>query len=112
MDSNEPGVHPQHALAIYAESLAAGGRVAVFGDASLGLAARLADVGAHAVHLWDPDGSRARIEADRAPHGVTIRASAEQDADLRPIDLAIVSDLGLFDDPSAIVRRVRRMVGE
>ena len=31
---------------------------------------------------------------------------------MRPIDLAIVADLGLFDDPSAIVRRVRRMVGE
>ena len=112
MDSNEPGVHPQHALAIYAESLATGARVAVFGDASLGLAARLADVGAQAVHLWDPDGDRARTAADRAPHGVTVRPYAEQDADLRPIDLAIVSDLGLFADPSAIVRRVRRMVGE
>jgi hypothetical protein len=112
MDSNEPGVHLQHALAVYAESLAAGARVAVFGDASVGLGARLAELGARAVHLWDPDAGRAQSEADRAPRGVMVRAYAEQEADVRPIDLAIVSDLGLFDDPSAIVRRVRRMVGE
>ena len=43
---------------------------------------------------------------------MTIRAYSEHDPDLRPIDLAIVADLGLFDDPAAIVRRVRRMVGE
>jgi hypothetical protein len=112
MDSNATGVHPQHALAVYAESLASGARVAVFGDSSLGLGAKLAELGARAVHLWDPDGARAQSEAERAPRGVTIRAYAEQEADLRPIDLAIVADLGLFDDPSAIVRRVRRMVGE
>jgi hypothetical protein len=112
MDSSAPGVHPQHALAIYAESLAAGARVAVFGDASLGLGAKLAELGARAVHFWDPDTGRARDEAERSPRGVTIRAYSEQDADMRPIDLAIVADLGLFDDPSAIVRRVRRMVGE
>ena len=45
MDSNATGVHPQHALAVYAESLAAGARVAVFGDSSLGLAAKLAELG-------------------------------------------------------------------
>ncbi len=112
MDSNATGVHPQHALAVYAESLAAGARVAVFGDSSLGLGAKLAELGARTVHLWDPDPARAQAEAERAPQGVTIRAYAEQDADLRPIDLAIVADLGLFADPSAIVRRVRRMVGE
>ncbi len=112
MDSNDPGVHPLHALAVYAESLAAGARVAVFGDASLGLGAKLAELGARAVHFWDPDADRARNEAGRAPRGVAVHAYDEQDADVRPIDLAIVSDLGLFDDASAIVRRVRRMVGE
>jgi hypothetical protein len=112
MDSNATGVHPQHALAVYAESLASGARVAVFGDASLGLGARLVELGARAVHLWDPDADRARIEAARAPRGVAVRAYDEQEPDLRPIDLAIVADLGLFDDPAAIVRRARRMVGE
>ena len=112
MDSSAPGVHPQHALAVYAESLASGARVAVFGDVSLGLAAKLAELGARAVHCWDPDPDRARDEAERAPRGVTVRVYSEQEADLRPIDLAIVADLGLFADPAAIVRRVRRMVGE
>ena len=79
MDSNAPGVHPQHALAVYAESLAAGARVAVFGDASLGLGARLVELGARAVHLWDPDADRARSEAERAPRGVTVHAYAEQE---------------------------------
>ena len=112
MDSYATGVHPQHALAVYAESLAAGARVAVFGDASLGLGARLVDLGARAVYLWDPDVDRARREAERAPKGVSIHAYSEHEPDLRPIDLAIVADLGVFEDPSAIVRRVRRMVGE
>jgi hypothetical protein len=112
MDSNATGVHPLHALAVYAESLAAGARVAVFGDASLGLGARLVQLGARAVHFWDPDADRARSEAERAPRAVAIHAYAEHDPDLRPIDLAIVPDLGIFDDPSAIVRRARRMVGE
>jgi hypothetical protein len=112
MDSNATGVHPQHALAVYAESLAAGARVAVFGDASLGLGARLVELGARAVHLWDPDADRARREAERAPRGVAIHPYAEHDPDLRPIELAIVADLGVFEDPSAIVRRMRRMVGE
>jgi hypothetical protein len=112
MDSSVPGVHPQHALAVYAESLAADARVAVFGNATLGLGAKLAELGARSVHFWDPDAQRAESEAERAPRGVTIRTYSEHDPDLRPIDLAIVADLGLFDDPSAIVRRVRRMVGE
>src|SRR5580704_8514005 len=67
MDSSASRVHPQHVLAVYAESLVAGARVAVFGDASIGLAARLSEQGAHSVHVWDPDSARARIEAERAP---------------------------------------------
>ena len=39
MESKALRVHPQQALAVYAESLAAGGRVALFADASLGLGA-------------------------------------------------------------------------
>ncbi len=111
MDSHAPSVHPQHALAVYAESLAAGARVAVFGDASLGLGARLVEQGAHAVHVWDPDPARARTESEGAPRSVSVRAYATQDADIRMVDLAIVTDLGLFADASALIARVRRMVG-
>ncbi len=84
----------------------------MFGDSSLGLAARLVELGANVVHFWDPDARRVRSEAERAPGGVTLHPYSDQDGDMRPIDLAIVADLGLFADPSAIVRRVRRMVGE
>ncbi len=111
MDSSASHVHPLHALAVYAESLAAGARVAVFGDASLGLGARLAEQGAHAVHVYDPDPARARAESERAPRSVAVRTYSSQDADIRTVDLAIVADLGLFADAPALIGRVRRMVG-
>jgi hypothetical protein len=107
-----PRVHPQHALAVYAESLAAGARVAVFGDCSLGLAERLVELGAHTVQVWDPDAERARSASPLGSRAVTVRAYEEPDSDLRPIDLVIISDLGLFEDSSGVVRRARRMVGE
>jgi hypothetical protein len=112
MDSSASRVHPQHVLAVYAESLVAGARVAVFGDASIGLAARLSEQGAHSVHVWDPDSARARVEAERALRGVSVRAYSSQDAEVRPVDMAIVADLGLFSDPATLIARVRRMVGE
>ena len=112
MDSNALRVHPQHALAVYAESLAAGARVAVFGDASLGIAARLAEQGAHAVHVWDPDAARARIEAERAARSVSVHAYSSQETETRVVDLAIVADLGLFADVSGLIGRLRRMVGQ
>ena len=112
MDSSASRVHPQHVLAVYAESLVAGARVAVFGDASIGLAARLSEQGAHAVHVWDPDSTRARAEAEHAVRGVSVRAYSSQDSEIRPVDMAIVADLGLFSDPATLIARVRRMVGE
>jgi hypothetical protein len=112
MDSNAPDVHPLHALAVYAESIASGSRVALFGDASLGVAEKLVELGARSVHVWDPDADRAEEQAGQAPRGVTVRPYDEHETDLRPIDLVLVADLGLFEDPGSIVRRARRMVGE
>jgi hypothetical protein len=111
MDSSAPSVHPQQALAVYAESLVAGARVAVFGDASLGLGARLVELGARAVQLWDPDPSRARAEAEQAPRGVTVHAYGDSEGESRGYDLALVVDLGQFSDAAGLVRRVRRGVG-
>src|SRR5271165_1665739 len=71
MDPTTPRVHPQQTIAVYAESLAAGGTVALFGDSSLGLAALLLELGASAVHVLDPDPRRAHVQAERAPEGVT-----------------------------------------
>jgi|CZKU01.1.fsa_nt_gi hypothetical protein len=111
MDSNAPSVHPQQALAVYAESLVAGARVAVFGDASLGLGSRLVELGARSVQVWDPEPSRARTEADQSPRGVSVHPYAESESDTRGFDLALVIDLGQFADPAAVLRRVRRVVG-
>jgi len=86
-------VHPQQALAVYAEPLAAGRRVVVFADAEVGLAERLDELGAAAVVLFTPGDDLDQLRAAR-------------------FDLAIVADLALFDDPAAVLAAVRRLVGE
>jgi hypothetical protein len=112
MDPKALRVHPQQALAVYAESLAAGSTVALFGDSSLGLAGRLVDLGARSVHAWDPDAHRARLEAERADDAVTIGGYQTWAPRPRSVDLAIVADLGLFDDATEVLARVRDLVGD
>jgi len=112
MDPKALRVHPQHALAVYAESLTAGATVALFGDASLGLGDRLVGLGASSVYVWDPESHRARLEADRAPAGVIVRAYETPGTRPRTIDLAIVPDLGLFNDAPLLLSRVRELVGD
>jgi hypothetical protein len=105
-------VHPQQALAVYVESFAAGARVAVFGDASLGLGERLIGLGARAVHVWDPDADRAsgRFRADAA--GLVVEPYDAYVAPVGTVDVAIVPELGRFDDPAELVARVRDLVGD
>jgi hypothetical protein len=105
-------VHSQQALAVYAESLAAGGVVALFGDSSLGLAERLTELGASSVHVWDPDPVRARGQAGRVPQGVTVHAYGEAGSPKREVDLAVVPDLGLFADVPEVIARSRDLVGQ
>jgi hypothetical protein len=115
MDRTASRVDWHQALAAYVEPLVADRRVAIFGDASDGLAARLVELGARSVFVWDPDAERARREADRAPHGVIVRALAsgvEGGASRGAFDLALVADLELFDDAEDVVANVRRLVGE
>jgi hypothetical protein len=112
MDPHAFRVHPHQALAVYVEALAAGARVGVLGDASLGVADRLAASGARSVHLWDPDIERALVEGRRAPEGVEVLPYSLQEAAVRPFDLVIVPDLGLFDDPAEVIARTRVMVGD
>lgn len=86
-------VSPQQALAVYAEPLAAGRRVVVFGEPDGGMSERLSELGARTV--------------------VSV-APGEDPGDLRAatFDLALVPDLGAFDDPAALLTVVRRVVGE
>jgi hypothetical protein len=112
MEPNVRSVHPKEALAAYAEPWIGEGRVAVFGNATYGLGSRLVDLGAAIVELWDPDEIRARAEAERAPDGVTVQLySSARSLPRRALDLAIVPDLGLFDDAADLVARLRDMVG-
>jgi hypothetical protein len=112
MEPTASRAHPQHAIAVYAEPLASGARVAVMGDASLGLGDRLLQLGARSVQVWDPDEPRARAAAERVPEGVTVRPYVGDPREPRSVDLAVVPDLGLFDDAAELLVLVRRMVGE
>jgi hypothetical protein len=114
MNPERSRVLSQQALAVYVESLAAGRRVVVFGDASLGLGAQLAELGARSVFVWDPDVDRARREAELAPAGVFVRPLLgvnELDGGAL-FDLAVVGNLELFDEPETLLAQVRRLVGE
>src|SRR5580700_11024385 len=104
------GTLSQQALAVAVEPLAAGRRIAVFGDATAGLDAILLDQGARAVAVFDPDVARALAVAHEAGPGVSVQPYGEDEA--RPVDVAIVADLGLFADPADVVGRARRIVGE
>jgi hypothetical protein len=112
MSSNAVRDSAQLALAIYGESLAARGVVAILGDASTGLGALFAELGARAVHVLDPDPHRARFEADRAGRGVHVRPFGRDPVPLRAVDLVVVPDLALFDDPPGILEQVVRMAGD
>src|SRR5260370_10789234 len=112
MDPQVSHVHPQHALAAFAESLVTGARVAVLGDVADALGARLMQWGARSVHIWDPDPTRARIEAEHAPEGVTIGPYSVGDTRGRSTDFAIVPDLGLFEDAADLMAHLRDTLGD
>jgi hypothetical protein len=119
MDSNASRAHRQQALAAYVEPLAVGKRVAVFGDASLSLGPRIAELGARSVQLWDPDPERARREAELAPRGILVRplpggspGSGETSEPRGVFDLVVIPDLEVFDDAVDLLARVRGLVGD
>ncbi|HEY2515644.1 MAG TPA: hypothetical protein VGI39_32470, partial [Polyangiaceae bacterium] len=106
-------LHVAHALCVYAESLAERRRVVVVGDSSLGLDARLIALGARTVHVYDPDGARARAHAPAAARGAIVRELPAGEFDVREgaFDLAIVPDLAAIEDRAGLLVRVRKLVG-
>jgi hypothetical protein len=78
---------------VYAEPLAAGGRVVVLGDRALGLAGRFEQLGARQVTVAGNDDE---IQALRG----------------RTFDLVVVPDLGAFDDAAELLARARRLAGD
>lgn len=105
---------PLSALAVYAEPLVVRRRVAVLGDSSIELGSRLAQLGARAVQVYDPDADRARRGAMHAARGVSVRAlpSGDVEAPSAAFDLVIVPDLGLFEDAAVVLSLARRLVGD
>jgi hypothetical protein len=102
-----------HALAVYAESLAVGRRVVVVGDSSDAIDERLLELGARVVHVYDPDAARAARRSTSAPRGATVRALPDGEFGVRDgaFDVALVPDLALVPDAASLVARLRRLVG-
>ncbi|WP_394842600.1 hypothetical protein LZC95_36720 [Pendulispora brunnea] len=105
-------VLPSHLLCLYAEPLAAGRRVLVVGDATQDLGARLLEMGARLVHVYDPDPERVRRAQANFPRGIVLRHLRDDDLDVRDgaFDLVLVPDVALLEDPTSLVARLRRVV--
>ncbi len=110
-------MHPSVVLGAVLETLVRGRRVAVLGDAMLGLAERLAPRGARLVHAYDPDPARtaeAIARAGAAGPGPKAVAFAVLEGDLGvrdgAFDVVVVPDLSAFADASEILRRARRLL--
>lgn len=108
------GLHPSIVLSAYVEPLIRGRRVAVLGDATVGLAEELAQRGARLVHAYDPDPARAAEALARLASGRTHQISyavLAGDLGVRDgaFDAVIVPDLSIFLDPAELMRRVRRL---
>ena len=99
------------ALSVYVEPLVADARVAVLGNGELGLEARLLELGARTVHLYDPDPERVARIADEVPRGVSVRMLRD-DFDVRDgaFDLVVIPDIATLPDPSGAIVRLRRVV--
>src|SRR5271170_4231032 len=98
------GLHPSIVLSAYLEPLVRGRRVAVLGNATIGLPDELGERGARLVHVYDPDPARVAEAIARAagrsasrPHGIA-HALLAGDLGVRDgaFDVAIVPDLSLF----------------
>lgn len=108
------GLHPSIVLPAYVEPLIRGRRVAVLGDATVGLAEELTQRGARLVHAYDPDPARAAEALARLPGGRTHQISfavLAGDLGVRDgaFDAVIVPDLSIFPDPTELMRRVRKL---
>jgi hypothetical protein len=86
-------VHPLQALAVYAEALVVRRRVVVFGEAGTGIEERLEELGALTVERVGPEDDLSAWRGTR-------------------FDVALVTDLGSFDDPEDLLARVRLAVGD
>jgi chromosome segregation ATPase len=113
--SPRAGFHPSIVLSAYVEPLVRGRRVAILGDATIGLPDELGQRGARLLHVYDPDAARVAEAIAKAPparpHPVSY-AVLSDDLGVRDgaFDAVVVPDLALFADPADVMRRARRLV--
>ncbi len=107
-------VHPGLVLGVYAEELAHGARIAVFGDATHSLAAELAERGARLVHVYDTDVARVAEATARRHDRSIFYAPLPEGGDLGvrdgAFDLVLVPDLSFVEDPESLLVVVRRVL--
>jgi hypothetical protein len=96
-------------LCVYLEPLVAAARVVVIGDATC--AARLQQLGARSVHVFDPD--EARAARTTPPRGIVVQPLPPHDFDVRDgaFDVGLVPNLSDLPDPAATLARLRRVLG-
>jgi hypothetical protein len=107
-------LHPVLALAAYGEEICRGGRIAIFGDATLSLAEELIERGARLVHAYDDEPARI-AEASARPHDRSIfYAALPEDGDIGvrdgTFDVVFVPDLTVFSEPARLVAMAERVL--
>lgn len=103
---------PSHVLAVHAEPLIQGRRVAFLGPNDPTLVDLLFDRGARTVHVYDP-----QLPAAEAPRndgqGLTLSSLRALDVGLRDgvFDLVLAPDIALLGDGESVLAQIRRLVG-
>jgi SAM-dependent methyltransferase len=107
-------MHPSLVLAVYAEELITGARVAVFGHATLGVADELLERGARLVHVYDVDPGRIAEAtgsgAKRSIFYATLSDSGDIGVRDGAFDFVLVPDLSFTDRPEALLGLARRIL--
>jgi hypothetical protein len=70
----------------------------------------LIELGAHSVQVWDPDPARARAQTESTTLPVSVAEYRDDDTPIGGLDLAIVPDLGMFNDGPSLMGRVRETI--
>jgi uncharacterized coiled-coil protein SlyX len=111
-------LNPGMVLGAYVASHVDGRRVALLGDCRSGVAEQLAELAGRRIHAYDPEPERVATsvaQAARHAHSAPVSFNVIQDdLDAREgaFDVAIVPDLGMFDDIESIVALAESLVGQ
>jgi hypothetical protein len=100
---------PGHVLAVYAEPLVRGRRVALVAHGGEAMGDLLLSLGARLLYVYDPDESGVRKVSER----VSVASFRGGELGVRDgaFDVVIIPDLGRIGDAEATLAQVRRLVG-